>query len=186
MRYRTTPRSAYQAARFERREELIENEKLLAEHNIISNTQWLYIESDPTGTATKNNTDEERAQHAELDVENVLNNDFLIYYSEDITEERLPVVIKVSVTDPAVYDLFVPALWARGGRHVEFGIALATYMHIVVIGPPENIFHYYAREIGGEPQIRHFDTIEEFVQWYDENNVLPDDAEMPNNEAPPA
>lgn len=30
----------------------------------------------------------------------------------------------------------------RGGRHVEFGMAIALGKEIVVIGEPENIFHY--------------------------------------------
>jgi nucleoside 2-deoxyribosyltransferase len=30
----------------------------------------------------------------------------------------------------------------RGGRHVEFGMAIALGKPIVVIGQPENIFHY--------------------------------------------
>lgn len=31
---------------------------------------------------------------------------------------------------------------ARGGRHVEFGFALAKRIPILVVGPRENIFHY--------------------------------------------
>lgn len=39
----------------------------------------------------------------------------------------------------------------RGGRHVEFGYALARNKIIVVVGPKENIFHYL-------PQVKHFKT----------------------------
>src|SRR4029079_13196343 len=31
---------------------------------------------------------------------------------------------------------------ARGGRHVEFGIALATGKRLCIVGPRENIFHH--------------------------------------------
>ena len=31
---------------------------------------------------------------------------------------------------------------ARGGRHVEFGIALATGKRLCVVGPRENVFHH--------------------------------------------
>ena len=31
---------------------------------------------------------------------------------------------------------------ARGGRHVEFGVALATGKRICLVGPRENIFHH--------------------------------------------
>jgi hypothetical protein len=30
---------------------------------------------------------------------------------------------------------------SRGGRHVEFGIALAIHMPVIVVGPRENVFH---------------------------------------------
>ena len=31
---------------------------------------------------------------------------------------------------------------ARGGRHVEFGLAIALGKRIIVVGPKENVFHY--------------------------------------------
>jgi len=31
---------------------------------------------------------------------------------------------------------------ARGGRHVEFGIAVATGKRLCIVGPRENIFHH--------------------------------------------
>jgi hypothetical protein len=34
---------------------------------------------------------------------------------------------------------------ARGGRHVEFGLALATGKRLCVVGPRENIFHHLPR-----------------------------------------
>lgn len=166
MRYLTRQRTAYQAARFERREELRENEASLIEHGIRSHTKWLHIETDPTGTMTDVDTLEEKAHHALVDIENVLDCDFMIYYSEELDGSM------------------VPALWARGGRHVEFGIALMVPMHIVVIGPPENIFHWHQGKINGDPQIMHFDALEDFLKWYDANNVLPDDAEFPDDEKP--
>ena len=30
---------------------------------------------------------------------------------------------------------------SRGGRHVEFGIAMATGKRVIVVGPRENVFH---------------------------------------------
>lgn len=33
----------------------------------------------------------------------------------------------------------------RGGRHVEFGLALSSGKRVVVIGPRENIFHHHPR-----------------------------------------
>ena len=34
---------------------------------------------------------------------------------------------------------------ARGGRHVEFGVALVTGKRLCVVGPRENIFHHLPR-----------------------------------------
>lgn len=34
---------------------------------------------------------------------------------------------------------------ARGGRHVEFGIALATGKRLCIVGPRENVFHHLPR-----------------------------------------
>ena len=38
---------------------------------------------------------------------------------------------------------------SRGGRHVEFGMALALGKGVVVVGPRENVFHTL-------PQVEHF------------------------------
>jgi hypothetical protein len=34
---------------------------------------------------------------------------------------------------------------ARGGRHVEFGLALAAGKRLCLVGPRENIFHFLSR-----------------------------------------
>ena len=47
----------------------------------------------------------------------------------------------------------------RGGRHVEFGIAIERGIPIFVVGHQENIFHYLN---GG--RVRHYDTVEEAIQ----------------------
>jgi hypothetical protein len=51
----------------------------------------------------------------------------------------------------------------RGGRHVEFGIALASSVLICVIGPKENIFHYVDL-----PDIKHFTTEEACMSFLEE------------------
>ena len=45
----------------------------------------------------------------------------------------------------------------RGGRHVEFGIALALGKRIMVVGPRENIFHCL-------PQIERYASFEKVVE----------------------
>ncbi len=44
----------------------------------------------------------------------------------------------------------------RGGRHVEFGLALAWKIPIYVVGKKENVFHYL-------PQVKHFQDIESLI-----------------------
>lgn len=39
----------------------------------------------------------------------------------------------------------------KGGRHVEFGLALGLGKHLIVVGPRENVFHTL-------PQIEHHET----------------------------
>lgn len=46
--------------------------------------------------------------------------------------------------------------WGRGGRHVEFGVAVAGHKELIVIGPLENIFHYL-------PDITQYTNVEEFL-----------------------
>ena len=59
------------------------------------------------------------------DLEDVLRADCLVSFTEE----------------PAV-----GVAWsARGGRHVEFGLALAAGKRLCVVGPRENIFHFLPR-----------------------------------------
>jgi hypothetical protein len=44
---------------------------------------------------------------------------------------------------------------SRGGRHVEFGIALAARKRLIVLGPPENIF-YCLPQVEWYPDYRSF------------------------------
>lgn len=48
---------------------------------------------------------------------------------------------------------------SRGGRHVEYGAALALEKETIVIGPLEHIFHELADT--------QFDTWEEYLGWLD-------------------
>lgn len=45
----------------------------------------------------------------------------------------------------------------KGGRHVEFGLAVALGKDLVVVGPREHIFHTL-------PQVRQYDTWADFVR----------------------
>lgn len=70
------------------------------------------------------------------DIADVLRADCLLSFTEEPTEH---------------------VTWAaRGGRHVEFGVALATGKRLCVIGPRENVFHYL-------PRVEVFRGLDEFV-----------------------
>lgn len=47
---------------------------------------------------------------------------------------------------------------ARGGRHFELGWAYHAGKVIIIIGEPENIFHYF-------PDMQHFKTWEGFMRY---------------------
>ena len=46
---------------------------------------------------------------------------------------------------------------SRGGRHVEFGLALAWKKMIIVVGPRENVFHTL-------PVVHRVDTVKEAIE----------------------
>ena len=44
----------------------------------------------------------------------------------------------------------------RGGRHVEYGFALALNKRIIIVGPRETVFHHH-------PNVEHFDSWDEVL-----------------------
>jgi hypothetical protein len=46
----------------------------------------------------------------------------------------------------------------RGGRHVEFGLALGFGKAVFIIGPRENVFHYL-------PNVRQFSSLIAFIEF---------------------
>lgn len=112
----------YLAGRYSRRDELrAVREKLLrAGHVVTSN--WLDTEwegKDDSGSSAA--PPEYREKHAVEDMDDVLRADCV-----------------VSFTEPA-------RSGGRGGRHVEFGIALAAGKRVIVVGHRENLFHHHPR-----------------------------------------
>jgi hypothetical protein len=74
--------------------------------------------------------------------------------------------------DVAAADTFVTfteppdASASRGGRHVEFGLALATHKRIVVIGPVENVFHALT-------EVERFDTWDDALAHLVQSTATP-------------
>ena len=79
--------------------------------------------------------DEERRRFAEEDIQDLMEADVIIFHS-----------------DPFFFRS------GRGGRHVEFGMALALKKKIVLIGERENVFHWL-------PNVLIYQSFEEYVLY---------------------
>lgn len=90
-------------------------------------------------------------------------------YSPDVKVQDLPEVenrkmaykdiLQVRGADAMVFFAEHPdTATVRGGRHVEFGIALERGIPILVIGPKENIFHYV-----NSGRVRHYESVDEVL-----------------------
>lgn len=107
--------------------------KLTTIPQVLITSRWIMETHDPQMTMDQL-SEQELVRTAIDDFQDVMNSDVMVFYSQD----------PLTCTP-------------RGGRHVEFGIALATNCLICVIGPKENIFHY----LSIPDMIRHFETEQE-------------------------
>lgn len=122
----------YLAARFGRKEELLEYQLALQDAGEQVNARWLVEESDMRLV-----DHEERERIAIMDAEDVTKSDGVICFTEEPQDH--------------------PAGSNRGGRHVEFGLALALNKRVVVVGPRENVFCYL-------PNIEVFPDFQTFME----------------------
>lgn len=118
----------YLAGRYSRKEFFAGLAADLSERGHIITAQWL---TEPHGP--------------EATLDSISQADLIKYANIDITEIRHCDTFLFMSEDPLKGT-------PRGGRHVEFGYALALGKRIVVYGPKENIFHYLPNEVV------HFDT----------------------------
>ena len=90
-------------------------------HEIVSS--WVYAPEihEVEGTAT----DEERANVAVAEVSEICNADCLVVLTKS------------------------DGNYCRGGRHIETGVAIGNDLDVIVIGPRENVFHYW-------PGVKHY------------------------------
>lgn len=110
----------YIAARFSRRAEAHELSKRLRERGHTITSRWVRPNDDhvlPTGLSAQA-ADAERARFATEDCADVIACDCMVSLMEE------------------------PRSNGRGGRHVEFGMALGLGKRLVVIGPLETVFHH--------------------------------------------
>lgn len=122
----------YLAGRYGRREELLGYAaKLGAEFGHEVTSRWLRGEHE---ASDGNPTPEQAEQWAEDDLADIARADMLVAFAEEPNSQH-----------------------GRGGRHVEFGYALALGLVVVVVGQRENVFH----NLGN---VWHFDTFERFCE----------------------
>lgn len=115
----------YLAGRYSRREELHELAKTIGEMNTAKweprffvSARWLTGEHEWTGTPDGEIPVEDQAGFAQEDLNDIMNCDVMVCFTEPAGQGS-----------------------ARGGRHVEFGYAIAHRMPVLLVGPRENIFY---------------------------------------------
>jgi nucleoside 2-deoxyribosyltransferase len=137
----------YIAARFSRRHEANELAQRLKEKGYEITSRWVLPDSDhvkPVGMSEQA-ADCERRRFAMEDVEDVIACDWMISLMEE------------------------PRGNSRGGRHVEFGVALGLGKQLTIIGPQETVFHHL-------DDICQFDTVDDLFEQLKEESELMMDA----------
>lgn len=107
----------YLAARYSRREELVGYAEELRQAGHIITSRWLCGQHEHKGPEALT-----PLEHREL---------WALGNNEDILSADC--VVSFTELEDSPY--------GRGGRHVEFGMAMATGRRLVVVGHRENIFH---------------------------------------------
>jgi hypothetical protein len=111
---------AYLAARFSRYPEMVEKADVLEDYGIIVNSRWI------------------RGNHELHEGTDMRDYDFNQKCAYDDLEDIREAELFITFTEKPNADF----AYSRGGRHVEYGYALALDKDIHVIGPRENVFHY--------------------------------------------
>lgn len=111
--------TAYLAARYSRRAELCGYRDDLARRGVKVTARWLDGEHqiDDTGLSVEA-ARVERERFAVEDLTDAFDADVLIAFTEPPRSSN-----------------------SRGGRHVEFGVAIGRGIPVIVVGPRENVFH---------------------------------------------
>jgi hypothetical protein len=120
----------YLASRFGRQAEMKAiRDRLVAMDHVVT-SRWLDAEkNDAVGSI---HPPKERKKNAIDDYEDVIRADAMINFTE------------------------APGGCGRGGRHVEFGIALQADKRLIVVGYRENVFHYL-------PPVEFYGTVEQML-----------------------
>lgn len=124
----------YLAARFSRRHECHALAKILQAQGYTITSRWVMPEADhiiPAGQSEQA-ADLERRRFAMEDCDDVRDCDWMISLMQEPRDN------------------------SRGGRHIEFGMALGLGKRLTIIGPRETVFHHL-------DEVEHFETVEAFL-----------------------
>lgn len=121
------PIKIYIAGSYGRRAELLEHKLDYIANGGICTSGWL---DNPESEAENNGLGAEPATYATRDLDDIMEADALVLFAEPI------------------------GINARGGKHVEFGFAMAHGKGCFVVGRKETVFQWL-------PFVRQFDTWEE-------------------------
>jgi len=124
----------YLAARYSEKEDISAQALLFRANGIEVTSTWLEERHHPDTQMSEVSRDDLTC-YAKSDIDDILRADWFVFHS---VEPTIPTV--------------------RGGRHVEFGYALAMSKHILVVGPEENIFHHL-------PTIKHVNDWESALNF---------------------
>lgn len=138
----------YLAARYSRREELCEYRKQLQEIGYEVQARWLDGKHQISDNGTPIGDQGEALIESNHPAADTLRSKFAQDDWEDVTGAELV----INFTEPPRSNA------NRGGRHVEYGIALAHGARVMVVGYRENLFHWL-------PQAEFYETWNEVFTY---------------------
>jgi hypothetical protein len=140
----------YLAARYSRREEMVGYRRELDLRGIEVTSRWIngMHQVDDKGIPIGNHG--ERLVEGDEGAASLRTH----FASEDISDVQAADVLILFTEPPRAVTS------SRGGRHVEFGMALALGKFMVVVGPRENLFTWL-------PSVVWFETWPEYLEYID-------------------
>ena len=132
--------SVYLAAAYSSKEEIRRYARDLTALGIEVTAQWL-DETHASDVTFAARDPQELRDFSRRDVEDIARADVFVFFSLDPEQPT-----------------------KRGGRHVEFGLAIAAKKRVLVVGPRENIFHFL-------PEVEVVSTWEEAVALLGSSNT---------------
>lgn len=130
------PWTIYLAARYSRRLELCEYRKQLREIGHLVEARWLDGAHQISDSGAPLGNDGEKLVEGDDGSASPRAAELRAQFADDDWTDVLQADLAISFTEPPRSEA------SRGGRHVEFGMALAHGHRVIVVGYRENLFHW--------------------------------------------